>query len=474
MTDLKELAKHPVFKNFIELTKIPRPSYHEKEVSDYLVSWAKERDLEVIQDRALNVIIKKKAAKGYEEQSPVIIQGHMDMVPEKASDSNHDFLKDPLKLRIIDGNLYATNTTLGADNGIAVAMAMAALEDENLKSPALEVLVTTAEEVGMDGAIALDGSLLKGKRLLNIDSEEEGIFFVSCAGGNVCHVEFSPKMENNEKEGFSIEIKGFIGGHSGMEIIKQRGNAIKVMGRLLNLLDVERIGKIEGGAKHNAIARTCKAEIITGKSKEEVDEIVNAFLSDLKAEYSEDKPEIIVNSSKIEEVMDEETTKNIISYMGIMPDGVINRMMDMENMVESSLNLGVLDKTEEGKVRFVHAVRSSRKSKKLEISSSLRLLANLVKADFTSFSDYPEWQFEKDSKLKDLALEVYKKVRGKEGEIKAVHAGLECGILKEKLPNTEMISFGPNMADVHTPNEHLSIESTLRTYEFLVSLLEVL
>ncbi len=477
MYTLETLKNHPVFKNFIPLTEIPRPSYHEKKVSDYLLAWAKERNLEVIQDESLNIIIKKKASIGYEDKEPVIIQGHMDMVAEKSASSDHDFEKDPLKLRIVDGNLYATDTTLGADNGIAVAMAMAVLEDDSIAHPPLEVLVTTAEEVGMDGAMGLDGSMLKGTRLLNIDSEEEGIFFVSCAGGNVTKVSFTPDYEETEEVLYDIKIKGFRGGHSGMEIIKQRGNAIKILGRFLNYSGVTRIAEISGGAKHNAIAREASAAVIFA-DPDEAKNLSTQFTEILKNEYKdEEKIEITITERKedgMKKVMDEKTSGNLISYMVIMPDGVQTMMMEMENMVESSLNVGVLEMDENGSVIFTHAIRSSLNSRKSEITEVIRKLADITGAKWETFSEYPEWQYEPESQLKDKVIEVYKEVTGKDAEIKAIHAGLECGILKEKLKDTEMISFGPDMWDVHTPNEHLSIESTERVWEFLKALLAAL
>ena len=473
----KNEAYKKVFDYFYELTQIPRPSHQEKEVSDYLVKFAKDHIFEYIQDEHLNVIIKKPASKGYENSKTVIIQGHMDMVAEKEASSSHDFTKDPLKLRVDGDNLYATDTTLGADNGIAVAMGLALLDDKEAQHPPIELLITTSEETGMFGAIGLDGKNLSGKYMLNIDSEEEGIFTVSCAGGNVTYVSFAPEYKENDKKGHKLTVKGFRGGHSGQVIHEQRGNAIKILGRVLDKIDeisAVTLSKVTGGAKHNAIAREAVAEfIIEDESKlTEIIEAVKQFQKVIESEYKEESGiAFILEDSDIKKVMDEESSENIIDYIIAVPDGVQTMIRDM-GVVESSLNVGVLEFMEDSKIRFTHAIRSSVKSKKEEITNRVLTLAYILNAEAEVSGDYPAWQYEPQSKLKDISIETYKAMYGKEPEIEAIHAGLECGILKEKLPETEMISFGPNMWDVHTPKEHLSISSTERVYDYTKELLK--
>ena len=465
------LKPEKVFYFFEEMSKIPRTSYNEKQISDWLVKFGNDRGLETIQDEELNVIIKKPGTKGYEDKEAVILQGHMDMVGEKSSDSDHDFEKDPLKLRVVDGHLFATDTTLGGDNGIAVAMGLAVLDSDDLEHPPIELLVTTAEEVGMDGAAAVDPKLMDGTRLLNIDSEEEGIFFVSCAGGRVLKITFEPEFKEVKDKGYELSIFGLLGGHSGMEIIKQRGNAVQLLGRALKEIGDVTLSEISGGAKHNAIPRDAKA-VFTSKSIDQ-DKVKALVMETFAHEYPEDPMECEIKEVEVSRLMDEKTSVAIINYLVTMPDGVQTMMKSMENMVESSLNSGVLE-MDGDKVVITHAVRSSSPSRKEELATRVTTLAQILGAKAEQFSDYPEWEYDPDSKLKDTSLEVYKKVTGKEPEVKAIHAGLECGLLKKKMPNVDMISFGPDMADVHTPNEHLSIKSVERTWDFMVELLKAL
>ena len=474
---LDKLSPKEVFSFFEELSYIPRTSGNEKQVSDYLVDFAKKRGLKVFQDEALNVIIKKDGTKGYENSSPVIIQGHMDMVGEKTSSSNHDFLSDPLKLRVVDDFIYATDTTLGGDDGIAVAYGLAILDSKNLKHPPIELLITTSEETGMDGANALTAEHLSGKTMLNIDAEEEGIFLVSCAGGLTSYTTFNPKFEVLSGEVMEISITGLKGGHSGMEIIKQRGNAVKLLGRVLNKLNEEigiRLVTLRGGAKHNAISREAYATITFSKEDtSKVTEIIDKMDAIFKIENRVEDPNVKVEIKKAsgEKMMVMSSSDNIIKYMLIVPDGIQRMSNDIQGLVESSLNLGVLE-DKDGIIEFTHAVRSSVNSKKVEISEIISALGSLTGAKVNNTGDYPEWEYEEDSRVRKIAVETYKSIFKKEPEISAIHAGLECGLLKKILPDTDMISFGPNLFDVHTPKEHMSISSVERTYQFLTALLE--
>ncbi|WP_326909070.1 aminoacyl-histidine dipeptidase [Sedimentibacter sp. MB31-C6] len=477
MAVLENLEPKKVFKFFEDITKIPHGSGNEKALSDFLVNFAKERNLEVIQDSELNVIIRKTASSNYEGLSPVIIQGHMDMVCEKNKDINHDFLKDPLKLRITDDYIYANGTTLGADNGIAVAFGLALLDSNDIPHPPLEILVTTGEETGMYGANAVDPKHLNGKALLNIDAEEEGVFFVSCAGGATNYVHIKNKWENTSNSALKLEIKGLRGGHSGMEIIKQRGNSNKLMGRLLNSINKEidfNIAYISGGAKNNAIPRESEVILSTENTNiEKLKLIANNTIDIFKKELRVQDPDVKleITEVKVEKHLTTEITVKIINFLNLMPNGIQTMSKDIEGLVESSLNLGVIIFNED-KVTFESAVRSSVKTLKVEILDRIETLSKLIGAELINDSDYPEWQFEPNSKLRDLCVETYKEIKGQEPKIDAIHAGLECGLLKEKMPDVDMISFGPNLYDVHTPDEHISITSVQNLWEFIIKLMK--
>ena len=476
MNVLKDLKPTEVFKFFEELTTIPRTSGDEKRVSDYLVAFAKERKLEVFQDKALNVIIKKPGTSGYENSPTVIIQGHMDMVGEKSNKNKHDFTKDPLKLRIDGDFVYATDTTLGADNGIAVAFGLALLDSKEIPHPPVELLITTNEETGMFGASALKTDPLDGKTLLNIDAEEEGVFFVSCAGGMAASVIFKPSFLRVNGTVLGISVTGLKGGHSGLEIIKQRANAVKLLGRVLNRLNGElgiRLVSVKGGTKNNAIPREAYAAVsVSAKKYPRALEILQEMHAAFKNEYKVEDKGVKVEGApaKASRMMSLKDSNNIIRYMLIVPDGVQTMSKDLAGLVESSLNLGVLE-AKGRKLQFIHAVRSSVKSYKAEIGDRISALGILTGGEVQVTGDYPEWQYEANSKIRLIAIETYKTLFKKDPEIKAIHAGLECGILKEKLPETDMISFGPNLYDVHTSEEHLSISSVERTWEFLKALL---
>lgn len=475
---LKDLQPSLVFKYFEEISQIPRGSKNEKAISDYLRNFGESLGLETIQDKSLNIIIRKQATPGYENSPGVVLQGHMDMVCEKNKSTNHDFLKDPIKLRIDGDYVYATDTTLGADNGIAVAMGLAILASNDIPHPALEVLMTVDEEAGMTGAMALDGSLVKGKYILNLDSEEEGYLLVSCAGGvtalSTLPVNFI-KPETPRKA-YLIEIKGLLGGHSGSDIIKQRGNANKLLGRLLNSLHIDfDISKVEGGSKNNAIPRESDCVIMV--NNDQTDEFLT-HLKDMtnifKHELSTSDPglEIVCSETNTPESILDSTSKNrVIKVLNLIPNAIQTMSMDIENLVESSTNLGVL-RTTDSTVTFECAVRSSVKSLKEDITNRMNLLISEFGGSLQLISDYPAWEYAKDSQLEKICVEAYKNLTGKEPIIMALHAGLECGLLLDKIPHAEAISFGPNMYDVHTPNEHLSISSTENTWGYLLAILK--
>lgn len=474
---LQGLKPELVFKYFEEISQIPRGSGNEKEISDFLSNFGKNLNLETMQDEFLNIIIRKPATKGYENAPCVMLQGHMDMVCEKNKDTTHDFTKDPLKLKIEDGMIYASGTTLGADNGIAVAMGMAVLADNNIEHPEIEFLVTVDEEAGMSGAMNLDGKNLKAKYILNLDSEEEGYILVSCAGGATAKttlpIEYADLSSN--KVALSVDIKGLLGGHSGMDIIKQRANSNKLLGRLLNLLKVDYdLAKISGGSKNNAIPRESECIIAVDKmAVEDVKKQISEIEKTFKHEFSTSDPglSISVSETKVSKVFTSDFKEKVIKMYNLIPNGVQTMSMDIQGLVESSTNLGVVVNSD-NEILFESAVRSSVSTLKDDILSRMDLLTNALGGNFKIESAYPAWEYTKGSQLEKICVDTYENLTGKKPTIMALHAGLECGLLLSKMPGAEAISLGPNMFDVHTPNEHLNIQSTENTWNYLLSILK--
>ncbi|RKD21966.1 dipeptidase D [Caminicella sporogenes DSM 14501] len=477
---LKGLEPEAVFRHFEDLTRIPRGSGNEKEVSDFLVEFAKKNGLEVIQEECLNVIINKPATPGYENSPRVILQGHMDIVCAKEEGLEFDFEKDPIQI-CVDGDMIRTRgTTLGADNGIAVAMIMAILESKDLPHPPLTALITVAEETGMDGVLNLNPENISGDILINIDSEEEGTALSSCAGGvnNIIHLPIEWKEADLNKEAYKISIKGLLGGHSGMEIDKNRGNAIKLLGRMLEKLDDKvdiDVAGVFGGEKMNAIAKTASAIVLIKNSEaDDFKDVVKECEKIFKNEFMTSDPDIEISLEKVEtpkKVFSQNTKDALISILRLIPNGVQTMSANINGLVESSNNIGVLD-TKEDEIIFSSAVRSSVKTLKEEINKRIEKICKLTGAKMELVGDYPEWEYKPDSHIRNLMKKVYREMYGKELKIDAIHAGLECGLLKEKVGDIDMISIGPNIYDVHTPSEHLSISSTKRVYEFLCEVLK--
>jgi len=474
---LENLKPQLVFKYFEDISQIPRGSGNEKEISNFLRKFGEDLGLETIQDEFLNIIIRKPATKGYENAPIVMLQGHMDMVCEKNKDTEHDFTKDPIKLRIEDGMIYATGTTLGADNGVAVAMGMAVMADNTIEHPEIEFLVTVDEEAGMSGAMNLDGSLLKAKYILNLDSEEEGFILVSCAGGATAISTLNTEYMDlsSDKEVLQIDIKGLLGGHSGMDIIKQRANSNKLLGRLLNLLTVDYdLAKVHGGSKNNAIPRESECLIAVNKNDvEEVKKQISDIEKTFKHEFRTSDPglTIEVSNGKSDKVFTSDLKNKIIKMYNLMPNGIQTMSMDIEGLVESSTNLGVVKETD-STIWFESAVRSSVRTLKDDILNRMDLLTNSLDGKFKVESDYPAWEYAKGSQLEKIAIDAYENLTGKKPTIMAIHAGLECGLLLDKMNNAEAISIGPDMFDVHTPNEHLNIQSTENTWNYLLAILK--
>ena len=479
---IEDLKPQLVFKYFSEICKIPRGSGNEKQISNYLTREGKKLGLEVVQDEHYNVLIKKKATPGYENAPTVIIQGHMDMVCEKNKGTDHDFEKDPIKLRVEGNYLYATDTTLGADNGIAVAMGLALLASDNIVHPPLEVVFTADEEESMNGAMNLKGDLFKGSYIINLDSEEEGTITVSCAGGVTALVTIEKEFKDvNSKVAFNIDVKGLLGGHSGMEINKQRANSNILMGRILNhLLNHANINldlvQISGGAKNNAIPREADAVILIDEKdeeilKEELNKILNIFKNEFKT--SDPKIEILCEKSHktYNEALKDDIRDKIIATIILMPSGIQTMSMDIENLVESSTNLGVINNNKDNFL-FEFATRSSVKSLKDEINNKMSLLCKTLDVKLSLEDDYPEWEYAKDSKLEEICINTYEELTGQKPEISAIHAGLECGLLLDAIKGAQAVSIGPNLYDFHTPNEHLDIKSTNRTWNYLLAILK--
>ncbi|WP_080745795.1 aminoacyl-histidine dipeptidase [Clostridium novyi] len=476
-----DLSKDKVFKYFREISNIPRGSGNEKGISDYLFNFAKERNLEVIQDEALNIIIKKNATKGYENVPTVILQGHMDMVCEKNKDVNHDFINDPIEL-LVDGDFIKANgTTLGADDGIAVAYCLAILDSDDICHPKLEVLITTEEENGMGGVSRVNGDNLSGNILINIDSEEEGELLSSCAGGVRSTVRLTVELEDR-KEGlkpYKISVKGLKGGHSGVDINTMRGNANKIMGRILNHINSTMaifISDINGGLKSNAIPREAEATIfIKERNERALKNIISNFNEVLKNEFSVADPDVTVTLEELDEklyrIFSKSLTNKIILVLMFMPQGVQTMSQNIDGLVESSSNLGVVV-TNDDEVTFECAIRSSVKTLKELIVSKIKLLCDNIGAALSLYADYPAWEYKKESYIRDLFVNVYKEMYNVEPKVTAIHAGLECGILKNILGDIDMVSFGPNIYDAHTPNERVSISSAKKNYNYLLEVLK--
>ena len=467
--EIKNIEPKEVFANFYELSRIPRESGNEKAVSDFLVNFAKERKLEVVQDEALNVIIRKEASKGYEDRPTVALQGHMDMVCVKEDDSNHDFAKDPIELLVEDGWLTANGTTLGADDGIGVAFIMGILDDDKLEHGPIEAIITTGEETSMVGANALDLSQLKADYLINIDSEEEGVLTIGCAGGLDLEIEFKKEYEDIKGDFIEIELSGFEGGHSGMEIDKFRCNAIKTLARLLHKIEGVQIADIKGGVKRNAIPTTAYG-LVAVKDRDKAIEEIEKRIKDVLNEYKDSDPKGKITVEKAEydgKVLSQKVSKDILDAIFALPDGLYKKYKD--NIVTSS-NLGLLENREET-IMFHSMIRSEVDSAKLNRAEIAMAIVERFGGTYEITNQYSGWQRE-ETPLIDLANETWKSIHGDDLIVGTTHGGLECGLFKKEIPQVEMISFGPEIQGAHSPAEKCNIESVANNYKFLVELLK--
>ena len=468
-----------VLKFFEEIASIPHGSENIWQISDYLVNFARERKLAYRQDESGNVIVKRPASKGYEEAAAVIIQGHMDMVAVKTDDCDKDMEKEGLDLELSGDYISARGTSLGGDDGIAIAYALAILDSDTIEHPPIEAVFTVNEEIGMLGATALDMSDLAGKILLNIDSEDEGIFTVSCAGGMVAESVFSGTREERTGESLiNVSLKGFIGGHSGEEIDKGRANALMIMGRLLYGLKDLPYGlvNIEGGEKDNAIAKFAKVSLaIDADLSEELMKIIEKRWNEVLSEYALIEPNLNIKIEKMESdavifAFDSEFSKRIAGVIIDMPNGVSRMDPELAGKVLVSSNFGIA-KTADDKVIFTNSIRSPRLSEKMAVYEKFENLVKVNGGSIRSYGEYPGWEYKPDSKIRDVMVEAYREIYGKEPVVEGIHAGLECGIFADKMPGLDCISFGPNIDDIHTTDERLSISSVERTWKLLLETL---
>lgn len=477
---MKTLEPTIVWNHFYEITQIPRPSKKEDKVRAYLDEFGKKHNLTTVTDKAGNVLITKPATPGYENEKTIILQAHMDMVCEKNSDVEHNFDTDPIQVIVDNGWIKAKGTTLGADNGIGMALMLAVLSSDNLKHPALECLFTTDEETGLTGAFALDNNLLKGDILINLDSEDDGEIFVGCAGGIDTTATLKVKTKDTPRHffAFSVTVKGLMGGHSGDDIDKRRGNANKMLNRILwNMhkdLDLHLV-KIDGGNLRNAIPREASAvACVPFVHKEKVRVIFNEVAAELEDENAaiETNMRIELHSEEIpDRVMTRRSTSKILNALYACPHGIKAMSPDMAGLVETSTNLASVKMPDDKKLVITTSQRSSVESAKYDIAHQVESVLKLAGCSVTHGDGYPGWKPNLNSQILRVAEKSYEKLFAVQPKVKAIHAGLECGLFLKKYPHLDMISIGPTMRGVHSPDERLEIETVGRVWSWLTDIL---
>ena len=478
MSDIKNLDPKPLWENFYKLTQIPRPSKKEGKVVEFLEKFGKDLGLETIKDEVGNIIIKKPATKGYENRKTVVLQGHVDMVPQ--SDSDFDFENNPIEAYVDGDWVKANGTTLGADNGMGVAAAMTVLQSNDLEHGPVEALFTVDEETGMTGANALKPGLLDAEILINMDSEDEGELYIGCAGGLETVAKFHYKKEDlpADAKAYNLEVKGLQGGHSGLDIHLQRGNATKILNRVLwygnEHLDM-RLATIDAGSLRNAIARSASAVVVVPKSQSgEFENYVKEVTESVKNELSEVDPDLKIEAKETdlpEEVIDVKTQENMLRAIYGCPHGVMRMSDAMEGLVETSTNMAVAKS--KGDHVFVQTLqRSSVDSAKEDLGNMIRSVFELGGAEVMHQGAYPGWKPNPDSPILQVMKDVYNKNFGKVPEMKAIHAGLETGIISQNYPHLDMISFGPTISYPHSPSEMVNIETVKKFWDFLVETLK--
>lgn len=472
MIDFSDLTNaEQVFKYFLEISKIPHGSGNTSHIADYLERFATERSLEHYRDTANNVIIKKPATAGYESRPTVILQGHTDMVAEKLPSSTKDMSTEGLDVYRDGDFLRAEGTTLGGDDGVAVAYCLALLDSNDIPHPAIEALFTSDEEIGLIGAGALDTSRLEGKVMINIDSDDEGIFTVGCAGGvrNDIKLKLSTAPSHDKK--YKLTVSGLLGGHSGVEIDRGRANAIKLLAATVCDMDNLRIHSIYGGNADNAIPRECTALFTTSDDAEKWIDFARAACAKT---YAETDPDICFTLEEAEfdsAPLDKDSTDKLISIINDTPSGVIAMSQEIKGLPESSQNIGIV-KIEDGFFKMTVSVRSAKVCAKSELARKIQSTAEKYGAEYSSRGDYPAWEYKPDSLIRDVCCNVFREMYKKDASVIIIHAGLECGIFSGKIKGLDCISLGPDNYDIHTTEEHLSVSSTARVWEFLKRVLK--
>lgn len=477
---LGNLAPEKVWYYFEEITKYPRPSKKEEKIAAYIKGWAKDKGFEIQEDKIGNFVVRKPATPGMEDRKSICIQGHIDMVCEKNADVEFDFDNDPIQ-PYIDGDwVKAKGTTLGADNGLGVAMGMALLDSDDIPHPAVELLCTLDEETGLTGAIELGTDLLQCDILINLDSEEDGTFTIGCAGGmNTRGIyQYAADAVPADYTAYKISITGLRGGHSGINIHEGRGNAAKFMSRLLFNLQNEisvRLSDINSGSKHNAIPREAFATVLVANGHvAQFEKAIADFDATLKAEYASVEPGVLVAAQATEtpsRVLTQEAQKNIINSFNATHHGVYRMSPDIAGLVQTSSNFAIVE-TKENTIEVLTSQRSSMESEKADMAGKVKSAMELGGAEVIGGSGYPAWQPNIHSPILEEAKAIYTRMYNHEPEILIIHAGLECGLIGEKYPGMDMLSFGPDLEDVHSPQEKVSIPSTKKTWEFLVEVVK--
>ena len=473
---LAGLKPEAVFGYFEEICAIPHGSRNTKRISDYLVAFAREHELRYIQDEVNNVILFQEGTCGMEDHEPVILQGHMDMVCEKDADCPIDMATQGLDIAHDGRCVYAKGTTLGGDDGIALAYALALLADKSIPHPPLEVIITVDEEIGMLGADVIDLSMLRGRKLINLDSEDEGIFTVSCAGGARATIELEAERRAVYGPCIRLSVDGLKGGHSGAEIHKNRANANKIMGEFMSRIQAMMplcLTSFAGGSKDNAIPRSCQATLVAmGINLERINGVAEQLQAEVREQY--DEPEATVQAFDVDALggnsLTTESTAKVIGLLCTVPNAIQAMSQDMPGLVQTSLNLGIAKLGTAFSITF--SVRSSVNEEKQELLDKLKEIAGFYGGTYSQMGEYPAWEYKKDSQLRDTMVRVYTEMYGKEPQVLAIHAGLECGLLGDKLPGLDCVSIGPQMHDIHTSREKLEIASTERTWNFLLEILK--
>ncbi|MGK9369750.1 aminoacyl-histidine dipeptidase [Melioribacter sp. Ez-97] len=472
--NLYNLEPKNVWKYFYQITQIPRPSKHEEKILNYLKEFAGSKNLEYIEDEVKNIVIKIPATEGKENAPAVVLQSHVDMVCEKNKGTEHDFFKDPLELEIDGDWIKAKGTTLGADNGIGMAAALA-IADDNFEHGPIELLFTVDEETGLTGASNLDKNMLRGKYMINLDTEEDGIFYIGCAGGmdTVGVFDIQTEPVNGDVETYTLYVGGLKGGHSGMEISERRGNAIKILGFLLDKLQnfEIKISSIAGGSKRNAIPREAEANILIKKERlNDVNKTISGYLAEVKNEIGTNASDLVIKLDKSNEknltAFTNEFASRVNNAIIALPHGVVEMSEKIGGLVETSTNLATVV-IENNKLRIGTSQRSSVESAKKRIGRTVKSVFDLAGASVEVVDGYPAWQPNFDSELLRIASEVYEKSHNEKPEIKVVHAGLECGIIGEKYPGLDMISVGPTITGAHSPDEKLKINDVPKFYDLV-------